>query len=296
MSSPELKAAQFYQAGIQKLKKRGPFGMFGSDVDGAIMSFEKAGNYFKMAKNWSRAGDSYERVSNLHIKMDKPNLATTPLQSAISCYNKCDPDKATTLVRTLAELSMQAGRFFQAGRVIRGMAESAEEEGRWKQAHELYKEAMDIFSGESSAESEGRNCKLKRAEIGAQRFGEYLEAAQLFEEVGTECVKIKLLQFHARGYLLRSWLCLVSGGDQVAAQDAVDKFRLVDPSLADSPEEEFMDNGGEAIAEGDPDAFAECVGQFMRRRGRQGDLFMRFILGKSAEILANEGDGSDDIL
>jgi len=264
------------------------------DIDGAIDCFEKAGNYFKIGKNYSRAGESYSRAAQLYIDSQKPQLAINPLNNAINCYNLVDPQMASSLVEKLITTCMSTGRFVQAGKVTRELAEKAEEREEWEQAYALFKRALEVFQTEPGAESEARNCKLKVADIGAAKFQKWEESAKIYEDVAAECVRIKLLQFHARGYLLRAFLCICMLNDSVALSEAVQRFMALDPSLPDSPEADFMNEASAALAEKSQEQFLQAQGKYTQRAlaSVRGNYMIAAAFAAIADSI--EGDEADE--
>lgn len=301
MSDYNEQGVKYFHSGEQKLKKR----MFKApDIDGAIEDFEKAGNYFKMAKNYSRAGEAYTSAADLYLSSGKPQLAINHLNSAINVYNMVDEAKASSLVQKLIDSAMSAGRFLQAGKVTRELAEKLEEKGddaSMRRALELYKKAGDIFACENSAESELRNCRIKIAEISALTLKEYKEAAHLFEVVGTDCVKIKLLQFHAKGHFLRAFMCIATFNDAISCEEIYNKYLAIDPSLEDSPESDYMADVIAALKEDSYDMFVEANSRLSSRVGAavRGNTFLRDMMVRVGDML-EKGDaveeGADDDL
>lgn len=286
---------QLYALAEKKLKKS----LFKRpDVDGAIDCFEKAGNYFKIEKNYSRAGESYRRAAQLYIDSGKPQLAINLLNSAINCYNMADPDTARSLVEKLIKTCMSVGRFVQAGKVTRELAEKAEEREEWQQAYDLFKRALEVFQTEPGAESEARNCKLKVADIGAAKFSKWDESARMYEEVAAECVRIKLLQFHARGYLLRAFLCVCMLKDTVALSEALQRYLALDPSLPDSPEADFMAEASEAISEKSQEQFLQAQGKYTQRAMAtvRGNYMIAAGFAAISDMLEGDEDDEENIL
>ena len=80
------------------------------------------------------------------------------------------------------------------------------------------------MQSEANADSELRNAQLKIAEILSMREHEYLKAAKLFEDIATKCLKIKLLQFHSRGYFFLAYMNVLLLNDEIALEDVNGKY------------------------------------------------------------------------
>lgn len=61
-------------------------------TDDALDCYQKAGNLFKMAKTWSKAGNAFCQAANLIVKSgsDRWNDAATAYVDAANCYKKSD--------------------------------------------------------------------------------------------------------------------------------------------------------------------------------------------------------------
>lgn len=61
-----------------------------SRVEDAIECYQRAGNLFKMAKNWPQAGSAFCETANLHLRGGARHDAATNYVDAANCYKKSD--------------------------------------------------------------------------------------------------------------------------------------------------------------------------------------------------------------
>ena len=60
-------------------------------MEEASEMYHRAANMFKMAKNWSKAGDAFCEVANLSLKNQNRHDAATNFVDAANCYKKISP-------------------------------------------------------------------------------------------------------------------------------------------------------------------------------------------------------------
>lgn len=107
---------------------------------------------------------------------------------------------------------------------MRQQAEKQEAEGNWGAALELYKKAYDFIVTEPNAYSDCRDCMIKIADIQCLHEKDYMAAMRMYEKLGDDCTKNRLLQFHARGHYLAAFLCVMMLDDVVTIKNAYNKY------------------------------------------------------------------------
>ncbi|TNJ26920.1 putative Alpha-SNAP [Giardia muris] len=285
-------AAAYVRIAEDKLKKRF---MKRPDTDAAVEYYEKAGGYFKMDKKYLRAGECFERCAQLLVESGKPQLAVSHYQNAIAAYNQDNPELASAVTDKLLDACLKAGRFLQAGKITRELAEKYEDDGRLDEAYTCYKKAEDILRAEPSADSERRNCRIRIAEIGALQYKLYESSAAEFEKIAAECARVKLLQFHARGFLLSAYLCLCIQMDHVALENAFERYQNLDPNLDGSPELDFMMAMPDIIKEQAYERFVEENTKLTNRLGAllKANEFKRTLLNLIGDKLQDNAAAAE---
>lgn len=298
MSDYETQAAGYIRQAEAKLKK----GIFKKpDTDSAIEFYEKAGNYYKMAKNYTKAGESYMKCADLYVSSGKPQMAVNLYTTAAATLKEDNPEASNAAFLKMITAAKESGRFMQAGKAMRELAESLEDQGKEEKAYVMYKDALDLFSKEASATTEIRGCKEHIAELTGRINGNYAESSRLLEEIGIECTKIQLLQFHARGYFLTAFLCLCVSPDKVTLDLARERYASVDPTFNGSFECDFMTQASEAIENTDIEALADATAKLKQRLGTafSRSKFRNFLFEKVLESMQptqTEDGGVEDYL
>ncbi|KAG7217560.1 hypothetical protein INR49_021374 [Caranx melampygus] len=99
-SGKEKEAMQLMAEADKKVKASGSFlgGMFGGNhkVEDACEMYARAANMFKMAKNWSAAGNAFCQAARLHMQLQNKLDSATSFVDAGNAYKKADPQATET--------------------------------------------------------------------------------------------------------------------------------------------------------------------------------------------------------
>lgn len=119
------------------------------------------------------------------------------------------------MIDAMVDGYVREGRFLQASKAVRQQAEKYESSGNWEKALQLYQKAYDFIVTENNAYSDQRDCMIKIADIQCLHNKNYVEAMKMYEKLGEDCTKNRLLQFHARGHFLIAFMCVLMLDDIV---------------------------------------------------------------------------------
>jgi alpha-soluble NSF attachment protein len=97
--SDESRAKQYLEEAEKKLKSSGSvmsslFGSSSSKLDDAAELFQKAGNSFKMAKNWTAAGRAFCQAAEIQLKQNTKHEAANMYNEAANAYKKASTEDA----------------------------------------------------------------------------------------------------------------------------------------------------------------------------------------------------------
>uniref|UniRef100_A0A8C0YE73 N-ethylmaleimide-sensitive factor attachment protein, beta b n=1 Tax=Cyprinus carpio carpio TaxID=630221 RepID=A0A8C0YE73_CYPCA len=94
----EKEAIQLMAEADKKVRSSGSFlgGMFGGNqkVEEACEMYARAANMFKMAKNWSAAGNAFCQAARLHMQLQNKHDSATSFIDAGNAFKKADPQEA----------------------------------------------------------------------------------------------------------------------------------------------------------------------------------------------------------
>uniref|UniRef100_A0A8C4PHM8 NSF attachment protein alpha n=1 Tax=Equus asinus asinus TaxID=83772 RepID=A0A8C4PHM8_EQUAS len=187
-SGKEAEAMALLAEAERKVKNSQSFfsGLFGgsSKVEEACEIYARAANMFKMAKNWSAAGNAFCQAAQLHLQLQSKHDAATCFVDAGNAFKKADPQEAINCLMRAIEIYTDMGRFTIAAKHHISIAEIYETElVDIEKAIAHYEQSADYYKGEES-NSSANKCLLKVAGYAAQ-LEQYQKAIDIYEQVGT---------------------------------------------------------------------------------------------------------------
>lgn len=257
-------AEELLSQGEKKLQGRASFfkSLFnsgGNAQEEAAELFSRAGNQFKLAKSWRRAGDAFTRAAETYEKCGQDMHSEAGMryvEAAKMHKNGSDYARAVTSYAAAVNLYKDGTRLQQCARYTKEIAELHEAAGDATKARAAYHEAADYFDMEG-AQSNASSMRVKEAAIVAME-GDHAIAAKLYEEVAAAALNSRLLKYGAREHLLRAGLCHCVD-DHLGASRAMERYNGLDATFADSREGELLAKVIAAADEGDVEAFTNAV-------------------------------------
>ncbi|XP_053908800.1 alpha-soluble NSF attachment protein isoform X2 [Cuculus canorus] len=259
----EKEALQLLAEADRKVRGAQSFlaGLFGgsSRLEEAAECYGRAANMFKMAKNWSAAGNAFCQAAQLHLQLQSKHDAATNLVDAGNAFKKADPQEAINCLIRAIEIYTDMGRFTIAAKHHISIAEIYETElVDIEKAVAHYEQAADYYRGEES-NSSANKCLLKVATYAAQ-LEQYQKALEIYEQVGTSAMDSPLLKYSAKEHFFRAALCHFCI-DMLNAKLAVQKYEEMFPAFSDSRECKLV-KLLDAHEEQNIDAYTDAVKEF----------------------------------
>ncbi|XP_036689270.1 alpha-soluble NSF attachment protein isoform X1 [Balaenoptera musculus] len=241
-SGKEAEAMALLAEAERKVKNSQSFfsGLFGgsSKIEEACEIYARAANMFKMAKNWSAAGNAFCQAAQLHLQLQSKHDAATCFVDAGNAFKKADPQEAINCLMRAIEIYTDMGRFTIAAKHHISIAEIYETElVDIEKAIAHYEQSADYYKGEES-NSSANKCLLKVAGYAAQ-LEQYQKAIDIYEQVGTNAMDSPLLKYSAKDYFFKAALCHFCI-DMLNAKLAVQKYEELFPAFSDSRECKLM--------------------------------------------------------
>ncbi|OEL20777.1 Alpha-soluble NSF attachment protein [Dichanthelium oligosanthes] len=213
MGENEARGDDFVKKADQKLSG---WGLFGNKYEDAADLLDKAGNFFKLAKNWSRAAAAYKKIADCHLQGDNKHEAASAYVEAANCYKKFSPQDAAHALNNAVNLFLEIGRLNMAARY-------SKQEQDLENAAVYLNRAADLFDSEGQS-SQANSMTQKIAEIYAQ-LEKYQKATELFEEIARKSINNNLLKYSVRGILLNAGICQLCRGDPVAINNSLERYQ-----------------------------------------------------------------------
>lgn len=260
----EREALQLLAEAERKVRGASSFlgGLFGgsSRLEEACELYARAANMFKMAKNWSAAGNAFCQAARLHLQLQSKHDAATSLVDAGNAFKKADPQEAINCLIRAIEIYTDMGRFTIAAKHHVAIAEIYEAElVDIEKAIAHYEQAADYYKGEES-NSSANKCLLKVATYAAQ-LEQYQKALDIYEQVGTSAMDSPLLKYSAKEHFFRAALCHFCI-DMLNAKLAVQKYEEMFPAFSDSRECKLLKKLLDAHEEQNTDAYTDAVKEY----------------------------------
>uniref|UniRef100_A0A3B4D689 Uncharacterized protein n=1 Tax=Pygocentrus nattereri TaxID=42514 RepID=A0A3B4D689_PYGNA len=243
-SGKEKEAMALMAEAEKKVKSSQSFfgSLFGgsSKMEDACEMYGRAANMFKMAKNWSAAGNAFSQAALLHLQIQSKHDAATNFIDAGNAFKK--------------------GRFTIAAKHHITIAEIYETElVDIDKAIAHYEQAADYYKGEESTSSANK-CLLKVASYAAQ-LEQYPKAIEIYEQVGTHAMDSTLLKYSAKDYFFKAALCHFCI-DMLNAKLALQKYEEMFPAFSDSRECKLVKKLLDAYEEQNVDAYTDSVKEY----------------------------------
>ncbi|XP_076850286.1 N-ethylmaleimide-sensitive factor attachment protein, alpha b isoform X2 [Brachyhypopomus gauderio] len=239
----------------QRPKRKGS-----SKMEDACDMYGRAANMFKMAKNWSAAGNAFSQAALLHLQMQNKHDAATNFIDAGNAFKKADPQEAINCLNRAIEIYTDMGRFTIAAKHHITIAEIYETElVDIDKAIAHYEQAADYYKGEESISSANK-CLLKVASYAAQ-LEQYPKAIEIYEQVGTHAMDSTLLKYSAKEYFFKAALCHFCV-DMLNAKLALQKYEEMFPAFSDSRECKLVKKLLDAYEEQNVDAYTDSVKEY----------------------------------
>uniref|UniRef100_A0A671P1L3 N-ethylmaleimide-sensitive factor attachment protein, alpha a n=1 Tax=Sinocyclocheilus anshuiensis TaxID=1608454 RepID=A0A671P1L3_9TELE len=229
------------------------FGSFfgsSSKVEEACDLYVRAANMFKMAKNWSVAGDAFCKAAQLHLQVQSKHNAAINFLDAGNAFKKADPQEAMSCFCQAIDIYTDMGRFNIAAKHHISIAEIYESELLdIDKAISHYEQAADYYKGEEST-SAANKCLLK-----------YQKSIEIFEQIGSYSMDTTLLRYGAKDHFFKAALCHFCV-DMLNCQLAVQKYEEMYPAFSDARECKLLKKLLDAHEEQNIDAYADAVREF----------------------------------
>ncbi|XP_076255098.1 alpha-soluble NSF attachment protein-like [Rhynchophorus ferrugineus] len=223
----------------QAAKKLNPGGFFkylfgnGNKPEEAIEYYTRAGNLFKMAKNWIQAGIAFSDAADLNMQMEDQLEAAINYSDAGNCFKKCDLPKALECFMKSIKLYSEMGRFLTAAKLHQAVAEAMEDERDICRAIVHYEQAAELFRDENH-HTMANKCMQKVAEFSAME-GKYQKAIKIFQDIACFDLSSSLLQYNAKEYLFRAAICHLCNDPDIV-ETIINRYNDMCPEFKDSRE------------------------------------------------------------
>ena len=240
--------------------------MFGASYEEKLEQardlYEKAANQFKLANNFKRAGECYEKCSEIETSID--GMPTNFIQDAIKCYKKSDPGKYIDMVDGVVFQLCSDGRISNAARMKKDQGEYFEQNCEFEEAVKCFESAGNLFDKDDQP-SQANQVKLKAADLNlVTKIPDYETSIHIYDDVITHYLSKDILRSSAKTMMMKAILCFLAMDDSVGAQKSFDKYQMKDPAFGGSREGELLQTMIECRQENDSETFNSSIKEYNR--------------------------------
>ena len=233
----------------------GFFGKFFSSqesrVEDASNLLISAANMYKILKNWTKAGETYEELAHLN-EQQGGDMAYSYYQDAAHCFSFVDKNRSDQNLDRAIESCEKVGKYMQAGKTAQHIANEFEEKFNYEKAIEKYKKAAEYFAMESqNTKSMQQQCLLKVADLMciSKHKDMFTEAPKIYEKLGMQYLTVPLLKSSAKDMFFKCVMVFIAKKDEVSAEVALKKYLLEDPTFDDTRDSKFLKNAIKFISD-----------------------------------------------
>jgi alpha-soluble NSF attachment protein len=296
------KAAAAIDEAEKALAKRSVFDMFmpsNKKFEEAAESYNRAGNFYKLANDFLKAGAAYKRAAeNFAVAGDCKTEVVNATVEAATCYKKGnDIVRSIKLFEKAIEHYNDGGRLGMSARYQKEIAEMYEADSNYPMAIEKYKQAADLFNHDNKR-SNANQCLQKAATFLSEsgNHDQMQEAAQIFESIAKESLSSRLGAFSAKGYFFQSLLIYVALGDPIRVNNKVEQYSGEDHTFATSRECEFVTKLSKAVEEFNVEDYETACANFDRITPLDPWKIKLLLQGKQPILdTTGSGGGDDDV-
>ena len=261
---------------VRKARSKLTPGFFGkmfsskeSRIEEAEELLKNAANMYKMSKNWSKAGETYEELARL-VSQSGGDTAYTYYQDAAHCYSFVDKTRSDQNLDRAIESCEKAGKYMQAGKLAQRIANDFETNFNYEKAIDKYQKAAEYFKMESqNTKSLQQQCLLKVADLMciSNHKDMFTEAPKIYEKLGMQYLTTPLLKSSAKDMFFKCVMIFIAKKDEVSAEIALKKYLMEDPTFDDTRDSKFLINAIKFITDPpNPEGFRKEIQSYKQLR------------------------------
>jgi alpha-soluble NSF attachment protein len=229
--------------------------------------YTKAAAQYKISKHFFKAGECYEKSAECCMAADNAIEANQAWREAGKAFSKVDSDRAIRAYSHAIEHYKDADRFAQAARLHEEIAKLLEEEDHYEAAISEYEKCADLYETDSD-ETNANKRYLIIAHLSA-KLQDYTRAIELFERVAKAHLENHLLRWNVKGYLFKSFLCILNECAQfddpkrwAKINDRLERYATLSDTFATSREAKLCTALAECVPAQNIEAYKDAVIKF----------------------------------
>lgn len=222
--------------------------------------YVKAGNLFKLKKQWTEAIDAYTKAHDCYIKDNSTYEANKCNIEIAKCSRHTDMNQCKLYTTKVINNFMEKGDFYNVGTYQEKLALLYQEEDSFDKAIAEYETAIEYYDA-SEMEASSMRCKLQVGDLSSIQ-GYYDKALTIFKSLAIQCLDGGTLKYLVTRYIFKACIVSILLCDTVSTMRLLEEFINLDYSFVNSPERKLLSKIIEAYREPDVELFTLAVTDF----------------------------------
>ncbi|EZG86039.1 putative alpha-soluble NSF attachment protein [Gregarina niphandrodes] len=235
--------------------------MGGVSYDEAADKYLQAANSYKVNKQWVESERCFARSAEIALLGEDRVSAANAYVDAGNMAIKTSAKSAESLYTKACSIYTSAGRFAQAGKLMKQLAEEYNSTDV-SAAKSFYKKAAEYYDLDEFSKSNYSQCIMAYANLVATVDRDYGTAIRIYEEEGNKALKNTLLQYNAKECFFKAVILHLCQEDAITASVAMEQYRKLDPRFAESRLAKLSQKICEAVEKDDVKLFSQAVADF----------------------------------
>ena len=261
--------------------------------DKASDLYQRAGNEYKMAKDYNSAAEMYEKAAQCQDHVDLGQMQKYRyLSDAANTYKQAkNLEKAVSTFQNIINYYNSQGKYNQSAKMNNEIGDMLKDEDP-AGAMTFYETAADLYHNDNPPKkSNGNQCLLKVAEILSVKIKDYKKAADIYEQLAVNSLETKLGAYSAKGHFFNSLLCHLATYDNVNTSIKFSQYVEKDYTFGNSREGDFIEKILKACDDFDADAFEEKCNLYDRISPMNPQMISILLLVKKHNFGNNNNSG-----
>jgi len=239
-----------------------------SKIEQAADLFKKAGNLYKLGKQYSEAIASFQRAGELFLTLDDEIEAASNFENACRCCELAGRiGDAISYLEQAAQRKIDENRIVGAAQHYKKIAELRSKNGEFIIAARYYEKAAELVDIEGQPSS-ATQLLASAAQCYAHDADHYEKAAEMYERVATEVAQSEstMRRYFVPDHLFHAGICFLAF-DVVTARKALERFSGNRSDFSGTKQYRNLEAFIKAAEDNDETAFTNAVLQYESNSG-----------------------------
>lgn len=255
-----LNGEKYTKLGEKALGQNTLFAAF-PKVEDSIMWYTRAAETFRKSLLWEEAGDCYRRIAENEKLIGNIEEAGTSYVDCAHMYERVSWKAATVHYKTAISMFSSVGRFFQAGKYQRRVADIEVKHIKdVPSAIRSYQQAADYYIADG--EHTLADVCLEEVATHCALTARYERAAETFEALALRNLQFNMKRFRAKTFYLRAGIVTLAAGDAEHCRRIRRRHKKQDFMFGGMAECQFLEDITHCVEDDDLDGFMDHVYNF----------------------------------